>query len=237
MLPDSRGWEARRPRPHPSPRRRTPESASRGVKEEGSWGPPGRTRRRRTAGSRTAAPHRHLQNRPPPTRSPIAQPHPTASPRPAPPPPALPTPASPRPETRCWQHSLPGNMSAGRPRADMAAQSRRPRGGGSSQLAPKTAKQGVPGQLAWEQSSASAQLRLSCGAKPLLRPPAPLSPARGLPQPQRATPAPSPHLSGLSCSVCLVSPLFCSVGLHAHCHWRCPPCLVRRYRVVLVYSE
>ena len=35
----------------------------------------------------------------------------------------------------------------------------------------------------------------------------------------------------------LVSPLFCSVGLYAHCHWWCPPCLIRRYRVVLVYSR
>jgi hypothetical protein len=32
------------------------------------------------------------------------------------------------------------------------------------------------------------------------------------------------------------SVLFCRV-VYAHCHWRCPPCLVRRYRVVLVYSE
>jgi hypothetical protein len=35
----------------------------------------------------------------------------------------------------------------------------------------------------------------------------------------------------------LVSPLFCSVGLYAHCHWWCPPCLIRRHRVVLVYSR
>ena len=191
-------------------------------------------------------PHRRQPHRspsPPPPKPPPtdAQPHRAAPPyRPLDPPRRRPPylrPPAPGRKQVCWQHSLPGNMSAGRPRADMAAQSRRPRGGGSSQLAPKTAKQGVPGQLAWEQSSASAQLRLSCGAKPLLRPPTPLSPARGLPQPQRATPAPSPHLSGLSCSVCLVSPLFCSVGLHANCHWRCPPCLVRRYRVVLVYSE
>ena len=32
------------------------------------------------------------------------------------------------------------------------------------------------------------------------------------------------------------SPLFCSVGLYARCHRWCPPCLIRRYRVVLVYS-
>jgi hypothetical protein len=25
--------------------------------------------------------------------------------------------------------------------------------------------------------------------------------------------------------------------LYAHCHWWCPPCLIRRYRVVLVYSR
>ena len=43
------------------------------------------------------------------------------------------------------------------------------------------------------------------------------------PQPQRATPAPSPHLIFRAPSG---SPLFCSVGLYAHYHWRCPLCLV-----------
>ena len=83
----TRGWnvEARRPRPHPSPRRRTPESASRRVEEEGSRGPPGYTHRCRPTGRRTAALHRHLRSRPPPTRSPIgiAQPHPTVLSTPA----------------------------------------------------------------------------------------------------------------------------------------------------------
>ena len=67
-----------------------------------------------------------------------------------------------------------------------------------------------------------------------LTPCPPPSPERGLPQPQRATPAPSPQL--ISLVLRLVSPLFCSVGLYAHCHWSCPLCLVRRYGVVLVYS-
>ena len=68
---------------------------------------------------RTAAPHRHLQSRPPPTRSPIAQP-----------PPPVPstrlatarlTYARQPTNVMCRQHRLPGNRCAGRPRADIAA--------------------------------------------------------------------------------------------------------------------
>ena len=47
--------------------------------------------------------------------------------------------------------------------------------------------------------------------------------------------APSPHLIFRAPSG--FTSLFCSVGLYAHCHWWCPPCLIRRYRVVLVYSR
>jgi hypothetical protein len=82
------------------------------------------------------APHRHLRSRPPPTRSPIAtpciaQPHPSPTPyRPLYPPRRRlhltyqPTRASPKSRKQvCRQHSLPGNMSAGRPRqGDMAEQ-------------------------------------------------------------------------------------------------------------------
>jgi hypothetical protein len=65
----------------------------------------------------------------------------------------------------------------------------------------------------------------ACMCAPKRRPP---SPERGLPQPQRATPAtlsPAPREIFFVLRVRLFSPLFCSVGLHAHCHWRCPPCL------------
>ena len=57
-----------------------------------------------------------------------------------------------------------------------------------------------------------------------------------LTQPQRATPAPSPHLVVFRASSGFH---LCSVlsGCIAHCHRWCPPCLVRRYGVVLVYSE
>jgi len=42
------------------------------------------------------------------------------------------------------------------------------------------------------------------------------------------------HIAKKICSLPLVVP---TVGLYAHCHWWCPPCLVRRYRVVLVCSR
>jgi hypothetical protein len=63
----------------------------------------------------------------------------------------------------------------------------------------------------------------------------PPSPVRGLPQPQRASPAPlSPP--GLSCSVWSVTSVLSVLSgwLYSHRHWWCPTCLVRRYRVVLV---
>ena len=75
-------------------------------------------------------------------------------------------------------------------------------------------------------------------------------PRKGPPQPQRGPLppplSPAPREIFFVLRVRLFSPLFCSVGLHAHCHWRCPPCLchwrcppciIRMYRVVLVYSR
>ena len=75
-------------------------------------------------------------------------------------------------------------------------------------------------------------------------------PRKGPPQPQRGPLppplSPAPREIFFVLRVRLFSPLFCSVGLHAHCHWRCPPCLchwrcppciIRMYRVVLDYSR
>ena len=75
-----------------------------------------------------------------------------------------------------------------------------------------------------------------CATVPVSPAPPPI-PQKGPPAAAEGHPRPlSPP--DLSCSVCgLVSPPFYSVGLYAHCHWRCPPCLIRRYRVVLVYSR
>jgi len=57
------------------------------------------------------------------------------------------------------------------------------------------------------------------------------------PQTQRATPAPSPHLISRAPSGFIHLCSVLSGCMYAHCHWWCPPCLIRRYRVVLVCSR
>ena len=83
------------------------------------------------------------------------------------------------------------------------------------------------------KKKASPLLR-GCGVRPSLSP-LPPHPPKGASRSRRG-PLPRPLSPPASFVLRLVSPLFCSVGLYAHCHWWCPPCLIRRYRVVLVYQ-
>jgi hypothetical protein len=88
----------------------------------------------------------------------------------------------------------------------------------------ETAKQGVPGLGAvvcqCPVAPLLAEAQNPCSARPPPSPPQGASHSRSGPLP--------PPLPTWSFVEGLVSPLLCSVGLYARCHWRCPPYLARR---------